>query len=348
MKRPSLLKRSLFALSLAALALTAIEFAARRFAPVPKGAQFGQQSWVVGEILRLDEASTSWSGDPELLWRLKPHARVEWGATSAYDGHMEHLSTRLNGYGWRGPEVVAKAAGERRVIHLGDSCTWGIGTPESETYAARLTALLEERTAGRWSSVNAGVPSYSSFQGRRLFERYQRELAADVVTLYFGWNDAWMMSSDARNRIMSPGFGGEALRLLYRSTAFRRARLFVFDTLPERNTPRVTPDEFRVNVRAMIERARGADTPVVLIVPPVGPDPRTMEPTREPANRAYVAVLRELGGAPGVTLVDVARDFEASDHPLYFHDPIHPNSAGHARIAALLADTIAALPGIAR
>lgn len=348
MKRLPPWKRVLFALPLAALVLAGIELAARRFAPVPKGAQFGQQSWVVGEILRLDDASTSWIGDPELLWRLEPHARVEWGATSAYDGHMEHLSTQLNGYGWRGPEVAAKAPGERRVLHLGDSCTWGIGTPERETYAARLAPLLESRTGGRWSSVNAGVPSYSSLQGRRLFERYQRELAPDVVTISFGWNDAWMMSSDARNHIMSPGLGGAALRALYRSTAFQRARLFVFETLPERNTPRVTPDEFRANVLAMIERARAAGTSALLIVPPVGPDPRTMEPTREPANHAYVAVLRALGGEPGVTLVDAARDFEASEHPLYFHDPIHPNSAGHARIAELLTDAIAALPGIAR
>ncbi|MBK7974516.1 MAG: SGNH/GDSL hydrolase family protein [Deltaproteobacteria bacterium] len=348
MKRPSLAKRVLFALPIAALVLAGIELAARRFAPVPKGAQFGQQSWVVGEILRLDDASTNWTGDPELLWRLKPHAQVNWGATSGYDGHMEHLTTRLNGYGWRGPEVAAKMAGERRALHLGDSCTWGIGTPERETYAARLGPLLEARASGRWSSVNAGVPSYSSFQGFRLFARYQDELAPDVVTIYFGWNDAWMMSPDAGNHIMSTGPGGRVLRALYRSTAFQRARLFVFDTLPERNTPRVAPDDFRANVLAMVERARGAGTPAILIVPPVGPDPRTMQPTREPANHAYVAVLRELGGEPGVTLVDAARDFEASEHPLYFHDPIHPNSAGHARIAELLADAIAGLPGIAR
>ncbi len=344
----SLGKRALFAFAIAAITLAAIELAARLFARVPEGAQFGKQSWVVGEILHVDDASTSWIGDPELLWRLEPGAQVNWGATSAYDGHMEDVSTRLNRYGWRGPEVTAKAPGERRVVHLGDSCTWGIGAPERETYAARLPALLEARTGVPWTSVNAGVPSYSSFQGRRLFERHQRELAADVVTIYFGWNDAWMMSPDATNHIMSPGPGGAVLRGFYRSVAFQRARLFVFDTLPERNTQRVTPDEFRANVLAMIERARGAGQPVVVIVPPVGPDPKTMEPTREPAHHGYVAVLRELGGEPGVTVVDVARDFDASAHPLYFHDPIHPNGLGHARIAELLAEAIAALPGIAR
>ncbi len=332
-------KRLAFAITTAGVVLGAVELLARWAAPVPRGAQFGQQVWVIGEVLRFDQTDSAWLGDPELLWRMKPHFRVTWTSASPYDGVVTDSSGRLNGNGWRGPEVGAKQRGELRVLNLGDSCTWGLGVHEDETYSERLGPLLTERTHARWSSVNAGVPSYSSLQGRRFFSRYGAELAPDVVTLYFGWNDAWEMCPDSKNRLMEPSFTGSVLRILYRSQAFKRARLLLFDHW--RGAPRVSVAEFRENLLELIERIRARKATPILITPAAGPDPKSPAPAREPPNREYVAMIRTVASETRTLLVDTVADFDG-EHPLYFHDPIHPNAAGHARIASLLADAIIA------
>ncbi|MCH6552446.1 MAG: hypothetical protein IH804_10640, partial [Planctomycetes bacterium] len=83
---------------------------------------------------------------------------------------------------------AVRPPGEFRVLAMGDSCTF-LGEPRP------WPEVLEERLAGGVGApvrvLNAGVPAYSSLQGRRFLESRLDELDPDVVTLYFGWNDHW-------------------------------------------------------------------------------------------------------------------------------------------------------------
>jgi len=117
-------KRLLFALLVVALFLAASELAVRLSFPgltakVPT-MQFTNP--------HLDQPE-SFERDPALFWRLRP----------------DNAAWEVNGDGYRGPlRPRAKPPGTLRVCCLGDSCTFGLGTPPVAyaPFAVRLPAPL--------------------------------------------------------------------------------------------------------------------------------------------------------------------------------------------------------------
>src|SRR5215470_7272233 len=81
-------------------------------------------------------------------------------------GVLSETPLRTNSLGLRGPEVPADGA--RRILAVGDSCTWGWQVEEQESYPAVLQQLLDERYGpGAYHVINGGVPGYTSYQGLR-------------------------------------------------------------------------------------------------------------------------------------------------------------------------------------
>src|SRR5690349_15789398 len=64
---------------------------------------------------------------------------------------------RTNSLGLRGPEVAED--GTARILAVGDSCTFGWGVAEGQSYPVQLETVLD-RTLGahRYQVINAGVP----------------------------------------------------------------------------------------------------------------------------------------------------------------------------------------------
>src|SRR5262249_44457319 len=104
-------------------------------------------------------------------------------------GALSSTAFETNSLGLRSPEV--RDDGSRRILAIGDSCTWGWAVPQDASYPADLQRLLDERS-GRvsYQVVNAGAPGYTSYQG--LLYLRERGLALDpsIVILGFGFNDA--------------------------------------------------------------------------------------------------------------------------------------------------------------
>ena len=98
---------------------------------------------------------------------------------------------RTNAHGFRGPEFsIEKAAGELRIICMGDSHTYGEGVEESQTYPSRLEQIMKEAAGRRRVEViNMGVSGYSSCQGLLLLEKEALKLAPDYVVIAYGSND---------------------------------------------------------------------------------------------------------------------------------------------------------------
>jgi hypothetical protein len=97
----------------------------------------------------------------------------------------------VNELGLRGPELPPKAAGERRVLALGDSLIYGQGVGDEETVpyflGERLRTLDEQ---GRvWTAVNSGHRSYDTRQELALLEELGPAIQPDVVVLFWYWND---------------------------------------------------------------------------------------------------------------------------------------------------------------
>ena len=102
-----------------------------------------------------------------------------------------HHKVHVNSLGLRGPELEAKAEDEVRVFAVGDSLVYGQGVGDEETLPFYLEGELEELDpSGRpWTVVNGGHRGYDTRQELALIEEKQQEIQADVVVLFWFWND---------------------------------------------------------------------------------------------------------------------------------------------------------------
>ncbi|GEM_PF-2159762 len=133
--------------------------------------------------------------DSEFLWRFRPGfegwARDFFLMTVTDQAPRWHF--RINKRGFRGPDFEEVAApGTYRVLCLGDSCIFGFGADEEDTFPVRLGSQLEAICPScRFEVINMGVSGYSSRQGLELAKRWIPRLAPKVVVVAYGTNDWW-------------------------------------------------------------------------------------------------------------------------------------------------------------
>lgn len=178
MREPSLPKKIVFALLPTVLLLVALEVGLR---------------WTgAGQRCRGYEADILWACDPILYFKINPG--------QVLDGKP------LSRAGFRGPDFGDRKAGTTRVLALGDSCTYGVLSPDqqnglrilNEPYPQRLRRVVDERLGpGHIEVFNAGVPGYNTYQGLMLLRSKLRDLHPDVITVRFGWNDLAMSKEQA-------------------------------------------------------------------------------------------------------------------------------------------------------
>ena len=98
-------------------------------------------------------------------------------------------SAGLNRYGYRGPVIGGKQAGELRVVMLGGSTVFGYGVAWNESIPAYLEGRLRDKAAGRpVSVVNLGFNNEGAFAFVPNLEDFAY-LDYDVIVLYEGYND---------------------------------------------------------------------------------------------------------------------------------------------------------------
>lgn len=123
---------------------------------------------------------------------------------------------RINSHSLRGADFpLAKSTGEKRVLVVGDSLTFGAGIDEEEAFPARLEAALAERAASptnreRVHVINAGVNGASSWTYLRYVEARGLAFEPDalVVAVFFG-ND---MEPERRLPRLGPAWFENACR----------------------------------------------------------------------------------------------------------------------------------------
>lgn len=111
--------------------------------------------------------------DPQLYWVPRPDQKLE-GVT-------------INSLGLRGPEVKEKDPSKFRVLVSGDSFSYGHGVKDDETYPAQLEALLAKEGARHPGDdkpievLNAAGPGWGVFQMERSLRRYIDRFQPDLV-----------------------------------------------------------------------------------------------------------------------------------------------------------------------
>lgn len=338
-------------------------------------------------VLRL--VGFEWQPIPERIWVGRLAGGIPTGEV-VFDRFVAGLFTRdallfwrpvagrppFNAAGLRDDEEtpVAKPAGEIRVLALGDSCTF-LGEPVP--WPERLEDRLDAGGGGRRVRVlNAGVPAWSSLQGRRYLERRGLAFAPDLVILYFGWNDHWRATSRPDADFQVPGEGTvTAQRLLGRLRLYQALNRLLKG---ERSAPGIGPPpevlaraddlardadrqpfrvplaDFEANLRAMIDAGAAAGARSALITAPstlrAGQVPdylmahgfvaRGGEPV-DAIHARYADAVRRVAAARGALLVDAERAFaSAPDGGASWMraDGIHLTAAG----IEALADQVAA------
>jgi lysophospholipase L1-like esterase len=123
------------------------------------------------------------------LMFMRAHPTRGWQMVPGQHHFTYTHEVRLNSLGLRGPDVGPKEPGERRVLFLGDSLTYGQGVAEEDTVPRALERELAARTGTKWSVVNAGHRAYDTPQELALLEELGAAIQPDVVLLGWYWND---------------------------------------------------------------------------------------------------------------------------------------------------------------
>src|SRR5262245_47265510 len=188
--------------------------------------------------------------DPVLVWHLKKGVA---GVSSS---------------GFRGaPIEPAKPADRLRIVVMGDSCIFGVGTDNS--LPQEIESELQKRGI-RAQVINAGVPGYSSEQGKKLLAQVL-PWQPDLILVSYVWNDH-LLSLGVPDSAQHPPSSTslEILRVLERSRLVQALNWLVsrFGAQPERRELRVSPPEYAANLRAIASGARARGAGVVLLTAP--------------------------------------------------------------------------------
>ena len=128
---------------------------------------------------------------------------------SSIPGEFEYTA-RINRYGFRGKDfAMPKPAGLTRVLAVGDSFTFGVGSPDDQIYAALIEKQM--KASGHTVEViNAGIGSTSAATQMLNFKNIYFRYSPDVVVFFFDMTDLWDDWYAERHAVRDPS--GEILR----------------------------------------------------------------------------------------------------------------------------------------
>ena len=246
-------------------------------------------------------------------------------------GELSGTRFRTDALGFRGDEL---RGGARRILTLGDSCTWGWRVADDEAYPAVLQRLLDGRPPARYDVVNGGVPGYTSHHGLVVLREKGLPLAPAIVTLGFGFNDAFASGDIAeeiarerrlRRFLLVDDFLIDH-SILYAWLRVKTTRasppVGAASPLAADRPVRVSPERYRQNLTEMVQLARGAGARVVLL-----------SFWRQP-------VASEVPYRDAIPAVATALEVPLIVYEGPRLDVVHPTVEGHRRLAERLLATL--------
>jgi lysophospholipase L1-like esterase len=147
---------------------------------------------------------------PMSLWDRSPYledARLSYVHRPGFSGRWDSTWYEIDSHGWRGPEREPTfAEDELRVVALGDSCTFGKGVVEADTWPRQLEAMLRERLGPgvRPLVFNLGVNGYSMWQYERVLEQAASLLRPHLVVVGYNVNDYDSVANRADKLVFAP------------------------------------------------------------------------------------------------------------------------------------------------
>ncbi|MEJ2490153.1 MAG: GDSL-type esterase/lipase family protein [Desulfuromonadales bacterium] len=266
--------------------------------------------------------------DPELFWTTIPGTDF------------------TNRQGFRGAQDVTVANPEDaiRFLILGDSCSFLGRTLYADVLQQQLSRQHPDR---RFEIINAAVPGYTTFQGKKVLPRLM-PYQPDYACIYFGWNDHWILPSGYSDRFH--------YQLIHTFKVAQLARILWARLLDMRDY-RVPLDDFRANLEAMVAMLKDNGVVPILIKAPAGYGAQGMprwaydfyaEYYRMTADEiraipethaAYAQVVADVAEETGAILVDAERSFRQLSPAIktfFRNDLIHLTEQGHRAMAGAI------------
>ena len=122
---------------------------------------------------KINSTSGAYLLDLDLFWKFTPNTKNHF----------------INSLGFRNEEFTVKKNNVFRIIAIGDSCTAGHWLALKDTYSKQLERKLNNaKKHDYYQVINAGVPGYTSLQGKRYFKKLLK-YSPDMIIVFLGCND---------------------------------------------------------------------------------------------------------------------------------------------------------------
>ena len=329
-------KKIVFSLITVLLVVLLLEGASRVFVTLQPNERSDRHRTRIIDVLGFPELNEIFQPDNNCFWALRPNLDRHVLSGRIVSSGPLHFAVSTDAKRRRMMPVVRSA--QHRILCLGDSCTFGFGVNDDQTYPA----LLQRRLPGV-QVINAAVPGYTAYQDRVCLEK----LAArppDVVVVAFGFNDAesWDALSDIEHAEL---VAAERARLVNRLRLVQVVRGLFPAPEPAKPTsrgslrPRLSDAEFADQVGTMIRwcRERGV-RPILVIWPPRIQivEREAFGPPKHYFFSSKQAVLRRTARQARVPLVDLGRAFSEHGWADLYLDAIHATPAGCELVAETL------------
>lgn len=206
----------------------------------------------------------------ELGWQRKPN----------FAGKIEAVTRCFDSEGWlAGDQEKLSNRTVKKILFVGDSNTFGNDCPVEKTFVALVDSLLPDAV-----TINAGTAGYTSYQGKIVLARILKRFRPDAIIISFNYNDRRYVAppdlpdgKEAFEQMYDAATMDERINTLEQSFAFRMLR-FVLRKVGLLHDPlippadvdsvpvRVSPDDYRRNLREMLEMAKRESIPTYLMV----------------------------------------------------------------------------------
>ncbi len=256
-----------------------------------------------------------------------------------------------NVFGFRSRyERVARRPGIRRVLTIGDSFTWGLYIPETDsTWPARLERLL----GGRVEVINMAQRGWTTANEAEFLSRLGWQFDPDLLIVQYYLNDTYesgpnFQYQQGRQVYILPGlFSQGYIRYsALASLAASAANSLVYGTLlrrVEREGHYASGStgwrQMRAGLRQIGDSARARGTPTLFVLFP-DLTPGEWTPETHPTRTIHEQVARE-AAASGLQVLDLTAAFAAAggNWKRWWVTPYdsHPNESAHEIAARAIA-----------
>ncbi len=121
----------------------------------------------------------------------------------------------------------------------------------------------------RIDCIVLALPGYTSHQGRVLAEIYGEKLEPDIVFVYYGWNDHWLAFGRPDSKRTVHLFAENLYQNIRTVQALRKTMTF-FNVISDNpvSQVRVSLDEYRENLTAILKVFQRSSIPVIFVTAP--------------------------------------------------------------------------------